>query len=298
MPLRKIPNAASSLVIALGRFSAWRAASGLARWSGFWPVGSAEALREGLQKFPGDGAVSFYERAEFPESQPIAHEVSGSGHGGGARAAVNQSDFAEVIARTKRSDLDAFVGDGGTAGIDEEEGRAARAFHDDGFSFRKWPHLEQTRNLFCLSAVKISEELHALEGGDRVGRRRAGRRRVRARFSRGDSAALQEVKRAVLNRPFDIAPRAVDFLASESEFAQRGELSVIETKLSRLRGGHLLLEGPAAGERTDGDVLAAGLALQHLAGAVEPKIIRNNQAGNHRFAQAPTGFDHALIGSI
>src|SRR5689334_23110112 len=56
--------------------------------------GGAQALREGLQELPSEGAVFFDERAELPEGEAVTNEIGCSGNGGGARAAVDQGDFA------------------------------------------------------------------------------------------------------------------------------------------------------------------------------------------------------------
>ena len=101
----------------------------------------------------------------------------------------------------------------------------------------------------------------------------------------------------VLERPFDVAARAVDLLALQRELAQRRELRVVEAELVHLRGRHGLLEGAAVRQRADGDALAPGLALQHLAGAVEAEVVRHDEAGDHGLAEAPARFDQALVGA-
>ena len=118
-----------------------------------------------------------------------------------------------------------------------------------------------------------------------------------ARLPGGDGAALEEVERPILERPFDVAPRAVDLLALQGELAQGRELGVVEAELVHLRRGHLLLEGASVRERADRDALAPGLALQHLAGAVEAEVVRDDEAGDDGFTEAPARFDQALIGA-
>ncbi len=71
----------------------------------------------------------------------------------------------------------------------------------------------------CLRSMS-AKSLHALQSGHGVARRRAGRRCVAARLPGGDGATLEEVERPVLERPFDVAPRAVDLLALQGELAQ------------------------------------------------------------------------------
>ena len=60
---------------------------------------------------------------------------------------------------------------------------------------------------------------------------------------------------------------------------------------------HLLLEGAPVWERTNGDALAPGLARQHLTGAVEAKLIGDDEAGDHGLTEAPACFDQTLIGT-
>src|SRR5207249_3316770 len=130
-----------------------------------------------------------------------------------------------------------------------------------------------------LPPVKIGEELDALKGGQGIAWGRAGRWRLATGLPSGDGAALQEVERPILEGPLDVTPRAVNLLALQGELAQRGELGVVEANLVHLRGRHLLLEGAAVRERADRDALAAGLALQHLAGAVEAEVVRDVNGG-------------------
>jgi len=118
-----------------------------------------------------------------------------------------------------------------------------------------------------------------------------------ARLPGGDGAALQEVERAVLERPFDVATRPVGLLALQGELGQGRELRVVEADLVDLREGHLLLEGAPVRERANRDALASGLALQHLARAVEAEVVRDDEAGDHRFAEAPARLDQALVGA-
>src|SRR5439155_25896533 len=113
--------------------------------------------------------------------------------------------------------------------------------------------LEQAGDLLGLPPVHIGEELDAPEGGHGVARGWAGRWCLAASLAGGDRAALEEVERPILERPFDVAPRAVDLLALQGELAQGRELGVVEAELVHLRGGHLLLEGAPVRERADRD---------------------------------------------
>src|SRR4029077_17613155 len=70
---------------------------------------------------------------------------------------------------------------------------------------------------------------------------------------------------------------------------------VVEAELVHLRWWHFLLKGAAVRERADCNVLAPDLALQHLAGAVEAKVVGDDEAGDHGLPEAPTRFDQALI---
>src|SRR5205823_7467979 len=97
--------------------------------------------------------------------------------------------------------------------------------------------------------------------------------------------------------PFDVATRAIDLLALQGELAQGRELGIVEAELVHLRGWHLLLEGASIRERANRDALAPGLALQHLAGAVEAEVVRDDEAGDHGFTETPTRFDQTLIGA-
>src|SRR5262249_43928122 len=117
------------------------------------------------------------------------------------------------------------------------------------------------------------------------------------RFPCGDGTALQKKKLPILNRPFDVAPRPVDPFTLESEFAQGHELGVVETQLGHLRRRELFLESAAVGEGADRHSLSPSLSLQHLAGAIDAEVVRDDKTGDYRFAQAPTGLDQAFIGA-
>jgi hypothetical protein len=158
-------------------------------------------------------------------------------------------------------------------------------------------YLEQTGDLLQLFAVHAIEEPDAVHGGHRVERGGAGRWRIAASLPGSDGTALEEVNRPILACPFDIAPRAVGLLAFESDLTQFSELRVVETELAYLRRRHGLLERAPIRERADGDALASGLSLQHLAGATEAKEIRHHPARDHSFPEAPAGFDQTLIGA-
>src|SRR4029077_1831678 len=92
----------------------------------------------------------------------------------------------------------------------DEEGSAARAFHNDSFALGKSPFLE-TGDLLRLPPIHAGEELDALEGGDGIARRWAGRCPA-LRLARRDRATLEQVERPILKRPFDVAARAIDLL--------------------------------------------------------------------------------------
>src|SRR6185295_147319 len=89
-------------------------------------VCGAQPLRQRLQELPSNGSISFDQRTELPEGEPIAYEIGRSGHRGRSRPAVDQGDFAEVITRTESSEVDAFARDRGLSGIDKKEGSAPR----------------------------------------------------------------------------------------------------------------------------------------------------------------------------
>ena len=115
-------------------------------------------------------------------------------------------------ARAERREVDAFARNFCLSRGYDEEGSAPRAFHDDSFALRKSPFLEQTGDLLGLPPIHAGEELDALEGGDGIARRRAARCPA-VRLARRDRAALEEVERPILKRPFDVAARAIDLLA-------------------------------------------------------------------------------------
>ena len=62
-------------------------------------------------------------------------------------------------------------------------------------------------------------------------------------------------------------------------------------------GGARRGQAGAVREGADRDALAADLALEHLAGAVEAELVRDDKAIDHDLTETPTGFDHALIGT-
>ena len=191
-------------------------------------LGGAQAFGQGLKELPGDSAVAFHQRAELPERQPVAGQVGGRAHRGGAGATVDQGDLAEVVARAEGGKVEALARDRSLPGVDEEEGGASRALHDDGLALGKAAFLEQPGDLLGLSAVHIGEEPGALKGGNGVARRRAGRWGIADLLPGGNGAALKEVERPILVCPFDVAPRAVGLLTLEGELAQGRELGVVE----------------------------------------------------------------------
>src|SRR5207247_719413 len=118
------------------------------------------------------------------------------------------------------------------------------------------------------------------------GRRRSGsssRSSPRAREWRGTPLCPRPWRRPCTwrrwprsDRAFDVGPRAVNRLALQRELAQGRELGIIEAELVHLRCWHLLLEGAPGWERADRDALAPDLPLQHLAGAVEAELVRDD----------------------
>src|SRR5262249_47252313 len=133
--------------------------------------------------------------------------------------------------------------------------------------------------------------------GHGIARWRASWRCLSAGLPSRDRAALQEVERSILECPFDVPPRAVNFLALQGELGHGGELGVVEAGVVPLLGRHLLLEGSSVRQGADRDPLAADLALEHLAGAIETKVVWYDEAVDYGFTETPTGFNHALIGA-
>ena len=66
-------------------------------------------LRERLQELPSDGPVPFDKRAEFPEREPVAHQIGRSGDGRRTRPAVDQGDLTEILARAEGGEVDTFA---------------------------------------------------------------------------------------------------------------------------------------------------------------------------------------------
>ena len=218
-------------------------------------------------------AIPFDQRSKLPEREPVTNQVCRGRHRSRARPAIDQGDFAEVVARTKGGELDAFARDRGVARVDEEEGGAARSLHDDCLALPELAFLEEAGDLLSLPTVHVGEELDPLEGGYRVAPRRSGRRLLAARLPGRNGAALQEIERPILEGPFDVAPWAVDFLTPQGELAQGRELNILEAELVHLRRGHLLLEGASVRKRLNGDTLVSGFSLKHPAGAVETELV-------------------------
>src|SRR5262249_24906069 len=128
-----------------------------------FPFGSPQPFCKRLKELPCDSTIPFDQREELPEGEPVAKQVRGSNHRGRARAAVNEGDLTEMIARPQFAYLSAFAGDGRFPGFDKEEGRGSGTLHDDGLALGEGAYLEQAGNLLSLSSVHISEELHALD---------------------------------------------------------------------------------------------------------------------------------------
>src|SRR6185369_11855990 len=203
---------------------------------------------------------------------------------------------AEVVPRSNGAEDHALLRDRGLAGVDEEERGPSGAFQDHGLALLEAPLLQQACDLLGLSPVHACEQRHALQGRHRVARRRAWRR-VAARLPRGDRAALEEVQGVVLDRPLDVAPRAVDLLALEGEVRERRQVRVVEAEGAHLLGRDLLLERAPVRERPDCDALSPGLSLQNLARAVETEVVGDDEARDHRLAEPPARLDEALVGA-
>src|SRR4051794_12367277 len=97
-------------------------------------IGNAQSLGKRLQELPPDGRVAFDQRAKFPKRQRVTNQVARSRHGSRARAAVDQRNLAEIVARAERGDLHTFARDDSFAGVDEKKGCASRALDDDRFA--------------------------------------------------------------------------------------------------------------------------------------------------------------------
>src|SRR4051794_25509217 len=94
----------------------------------------AQLLRERLQEPPSDGSVSFDKRTEFPEREPVANQVGCGSYGCRTGPTVDQGDLAKMLARAEHGEVDAFAGNRCLSRGYDEEGGAARAFHDDGLA--------------------------------------------------------------------------------------------------------------------------------------------------------------------
>src|SRR5262249_61668226 len=105
---------------------------------------------------------------------------------------------------------------------------APRTLHDGRLALREAAFLEQASNLFRLPPIHAGEEFDALKRGCRIAPRRPGWWCLGVRLAGCYGATLEEVENAILERPFDVAARAIDFLALESEFAQCCELDIVE----------------------------------------------------------------------
>jgi hypothetical protein len=137
-----------------------------------------------------------------------------SSYRGRALPAVDKGDLAEVVAWAEGSELNTFARDGCLPGVYDEKHGAPCALHDDCLALLEGAFLEQAGDLLGLPSVHPGEELDALKGSNGVSWGRAGRWYAAVRLPGGSGAALEEVERPVLERPFDVAPRTVDLLAS------------------------------------------------------------------------------------
>src|SRR5438128_10705431 len=81
--------------------------------------GVAKHFRHPLQQLPADYAVRFHERAKIPVGYPVADKLAGGGDGRHARALVEQSDFAEIVALLQHRVLFAADENLGFAGRDD-----------------------------------------------------------------------------------------------------------------------------------------------------------------------------------
>src|SRR5262245_50119631 len=255
----------------------------------FGTCGCAQTLCQRLQELPGDCSVPLDQRTELPKGEPVADQVGRSGNRGGAGAAVDQRDLTEVIARAEGGEFDALARDPGLPGVDEEEGGTTGTLHDHSLALREAAFLEEAGNLLRLPAIHAGHGLDPLDGSHGIAPGRDRRWHFAVRLAGRYGATLEEVEHAILERPFDVAARAIDFFASESQFAQGRELDIVEAKLVHVCRRHLLLESAPARQGANCDPLAPGLALQHPTGAVEPKVVGDDQAGNHRSEERRVG---------
>src|SRR5215475_203884 len=125
--------------------------------------GGAQHLGHPLQQLPADHAVLFHYRAEVPVGKPITDEFGGGGNRRHARAFVDQSDLAEIVAMLQGRAFLAVDEDRRLTGFDHEEGSAARALLDDSFPSRKTALLKESRNLLDLMLGQIREQGHTLQ---------------------------------------------------------------------------------------------------------------------------------------
>src|SRR5215204_3485454 len=207
--------------------------SGCALARGF--LVTPQPFRQDLEELPTNAAVPFDERAEFPEGESVADQVGDRRHRGRARASIDQGYFPEVIARTERGELHTFARNPCLSGIDQEEGGAAGSLHDHSFVLCEAALLEQPSDLLGLPAIHIGKKFNTPQRCLGVAPRRHGRWCLAARPAGRDGAALQEVQRPILEGPFDVPPRAIDFFAVQGEGPERCELGVVKAELADLR---------------------------------------------------------------
>ena len=161
-------------------------------------LGRPEPLGEGLQEVPGDRGVVLHERAELPERQAVADDITAGGHRRRPRPLVDQGGLTEVVASRERGHLLAVYRDGGLPGVDDVEGGCADALLGDRLTGRNLrslnmsamrsasPGLSPVKNGTCSSTSGEPGGIWA------VGRRRPGP---------GDGTALEEVEGPVGDTP-------------------------------------------------------------------------------------------------
>src|SRR5204863_6793132 len=115
------------------------------------------------------------------------------------------------------------------------------------------------------------------------------------RSGAGHRAALQQVELPVGDGPLDVTSRSVHLLAAVCEVAQLRQPIVVETEpLDELRRD-LLLDRPSFGERPNGDLFETRRPFEHLAGAGDAEVVRNDPPGDDGLAETPARLDHALV---
>src|SRR3954466_3478801 len=110
-------------------------------------LGGAKLLRDRLDELPADLAVGDHERTELPEREPVTDEIGRGGDRRGAHAFVDESDLAEMVARTEARPCRAADRDRRVARLDQEERGSVCAFLDHGLAGGEVALLEEERHL-------------------------------------------------------------------------------------------------------------------------------------------------------